>query len=37
MNRVEITITILDAGHFALDTKANEIAAMVQDFMSKQQ
>ena len=30
-------VHILDAGHFALDTKANEIAALVQDFVSKQQ
>jgi pimeloyl-ACP methyl ester carboxylesterase len=26
-------IHILDAGHFALDTKANEIADLVRDFM----
>jgi pimeloyl-ACP methyl ester carboxylesterase len=30
-------VHILDAGHFAVDTKANEIAALVQNFMSKQQ
>jgi len=30
-------VHVLDAGHFALDTKANEIAALVQAFMSKQQ
>src|SRR3989440_3848232 len=29
-------VHVLDAGHFALDTKANEIAALVQEFMSKQ-
>lgn len=28
-------IHVLDAGHFALDTKANEIAALVRDFMEK--
>jgi pimeloyl-ACP methyl ester carboxylesterase len=27
-------IHILDAGHFALDTAPNEIAALVADFMS---
>ncbi len=26
-------VHILDAGHFALDTKADEIAARVRDFM----
>ena len=26
---------MLDAGHFALDTKADEIAALVQNFMKK--
>jgi pimeloyl-ACP methyl ester carboxylesterase len=30
-------VHVLDAGHFALDTKANDIAALVQEFMSKQQ
>src|SRR3989442_6741939 len=30
-------VHVLDAGHFALDTKANAIAALVQEFMSKQQ
>ena len=30
-------VHVLDAGHFALDTKANEIAALVSAFMSKQQ
>jgi len=30
-------VHVLDAGHFALDTKANEIAALVQEFMRKQQ
>jgi hypothetical protein len=25
----------LDAGHFAIDTKANEIAALVCEFMKK--
>ncbi len=30
-------VHVLDAGHFALDTKANEIAALVRGFMSKQQ
>jgi len=29
-------VHVLDAGHFALDTKANEIAALVQEFMIKQ-
>jgi pimeloyl-ACP methyl ester carboxylesterase len=28
-------VHVLDAGHFALDTKAKEIAALVQEFMSK--
>jgi pimeloyl-ACP methyl ester carboxylesterase len=27
------TVHVLDAGHFALDTKADEIAAMVREFM----
>jgi pimeloyl-ACP methyl ester carboxylesterase len=30
-------VHVLDAGHFALDTKAIEIAALVREFMSKQQ
>ena len=30
-------VHVLDAGHFALDTKANEIAALVQEFMSNEQ
>jgi pimeloyl-ACP methyl ester carboxylesterase len=29
-------VHILDAGHFALDTKANEIAALVREFMQAQ-
>lgn len=29
-------IHVLDAGHFALDTKADEIAALVREFMKKQ-
>ena len=29
-------VHVLDAGHFALDTKANEIAALVREFMIKQ-
>jgi pimeloyl-ACP methyl ester carboxylesterase len=29
-------VHVLDAGHFALDTKADEIAALVQDFMKTQ-
>jgi pimeloyl-ACP methyl ester carboxylesterase len=29
-------VYILDAGHFALDTKADEIAVLVRDFMQKQ-
>jgi pimeloyl-ACP methyl ester carboxylesterase len=29
-------VNVLDAGHFALDTKANEIAALVRGFMSSQ-
>jgi pimeloyl-ACP methyl ester carboxylesterase len=29
-------VHVLDAGHFALDTKADEIAALVREFMSKQ-
>jgi pimeloyl-ACP methyl ester carboxylesterase len=28
-------VHVLEAGHFALDTKAKEIAALVQEFMSK--
>ncbi len=30
-------VHVLDAGHFALDTKANEIAALVSQFMKTQQ
>jgi pimeloyl-ACP methyl ester carboxylesterase len=30
-------VHVLDAGHFALDTKADEMAAIVRDFMKKQQ
>jgi pimeloyl-ACP methyl ester carboxylesterase len=29
-------VHVLDAGHFALDTKADEIAALVRDFMEAQ-
>jgi pimeloyl-ACP methyl ester carboxylesterase len=29
-------VYVLDAGHFALDTKANEIAALVGQFMETQ-
>jgi pimeloyl-ACP methyl ester carboxylesterase len=29
-------VYVLDAGHFALDTKADEMAALVRDFMKKQ-
>jgi len=29
-------IYVLDAGHFALDTRANEIATLVREFMKKQ-
>jgi hypothetical protein len=29
-------VHVLEAGHFALDTKANEIAALVRDFMKTQ-
>jgi pimeloyl-ACP methyl ester carboxylesterase len=29
-------VQVLDAGHFALDTKANEIAALVREFMNAQ-
>ena len=29
-------VHILDAGHFALDTKADEIAAIVREFMKTQ-
>jgi pimeloyl-ACP methyl ester carboxylesterase len=29
-------VHVLDAGHFALDTKADEMAALVRDFMSQQ-
>ena len=31
-----VEVHVLDAGHFALDTKANEITALEQEFMSKQ-
>ena len=36
-NSLPKEVSQLDAGHFALDTKANDIAALVQEFMSKQQ
>jgi pimeloyl-ACP methyl ester carboxylesterase len=29
-------VHVLDAGHFALDTKADEIAALVHEFMKAQ-
>jgi pimeloyl-ACP methyl ester carboxylesterase len=29
-------VHVLDAGHFALDTKADEIAALVRGFMKSQ-
>jgi pimeloyl-ACP methyl ester carboxylesterase len=29
-------VYVLDAGHFALDTKADEIAVLVRDFMKTQ-
>jgi pimeloyl-ACP methyl ester carboxylesterase len=29
-------VYVLDAGHFALDTKADEIAALVREFMNMQ-
>jgi len=29
-------VYVLDAGHFALDTKADEIAALVHEFMKAQ-
>jgi pimeloyl-ACP methyl ester carboxylesterase len=29
-------VHVLDAGHFALDTKADEIAGLVRDFMKSQ-
>ena len=29
-------VYVLDAGHFALDTKADEIAALVREFMKTQ-
>jgi pimeloyl-ACP methyl ester carboxylesterase len=29
-------VHILDAGHFALDTKADEIAALIREFMKTQ-
>lgn len=28
-------VHVLEAGHFALDTKADEIAALVREFMEK--
>jgi hypothetical protein len=28
---------VLDAGHFALDTKADEIAALLREFMRTQE
>ena len=30
-------IRVLDAGHFALDTKADEIAALLREFMRTQE
>jgi pimeloyl-ACP methyl ester carboxylesterase len=30
-------VHVLDAGHFALDTKADEIAALVSEFMKTQE
>jgi pimeloyl-ACP methyl ester carboxylesterase len=30
-------VHVLDAGHFALDTRADEIAALIRDFMSRQE
>jgi len=30
-------VPVLDAGHFALDTKADEIAALVYQFMKVQE
>jgi len=29
-------VYVLDAGHFALDTKADEIAALVREFTTKE-
>ena len=29
-------VHVLDAGHFALDTKADEIAALLREFMKTQ-
>ena len=29
-------VHVLDAGHFALDTKADEIATLVRDFIEEQ-
>jgi pimeloyl-ACP methyl ester carboxylesterase len=29
-------VYVLDAGHFALDTKADEIAALIREFMKTQ-
>ena len=28
-------VHMLDAGHFALDTKANEIAALIREFLKR--
>ena len=32
----EVQVHVLDAGHFALDTKADEIAALISHFMKTQ-
>jgi hypothetical protein len=29
-------VHVLDAGHFALDTKADDIASLVREFMKRQ-
>jgi len=29
------SVHVLEAGHFALDTRPNEIASLVRDFMAK--
>jgi hypothetical protein len=34
---VTATIIVLDAGHFALDTKPDEIAGLVRSFMTAQE
>jgi hypothetical protein len=34
--RPDAQIEVLDASHFALDTKADEIAVLVRDFMNGQ-